>query len=102
MECGEMTYEEFEKSVVVEPTRDYVSGDMVSVELRFQAGCRARRNKFAPFDEETFIEHLKRELYDNLFVRQVPLTLVEQSGMTEEEFVNWCRQKMYEDMVIRT
>ena len=98
-----MTYEEFEKSVVVEPTRDYVSGDLVSVELRFQTGCKTRCNRSISADnEEMFVKYLKREFYDYLFARQVPLTLVEQSGMTEEEFVNWCRQKMYEDMVIRT
>ena len=97
-----MTYEEFERCVVVEPTRNCVSGEMVSVELRFQAGFKTRCDRSMPADnEEAFVEYLKREFYNNLFVRQVPLTLVEESGMTEEEFVSWCRWRMLKDAVIR-
>lgn len=99
-----MTYEEFERHVIVEPTYGFMSDELASVELRFQIRCRADLKGPKAMDsqelQQRFIEHLKRELYDDLFVQGVPYPLVEESGMTEEQFASWCRQKMYEDAVI--
>lgn len=95
-----MTYEEFEKSLVVEPTYD-TTGEMVSIELRFQACVRQHLNEYcivAPEAVDTMrefvIERLKREFYKRLLGLYA---LVDEFGMTEDEFVRWCRYKFYSD-----
>jgi hypothetical protein len=92
-----MTYKEFEKSLVVDSIYRFMTDDMVAVELRFQAKCRQGINEFlaARMDDDTkqwFVENLKREFYDELFG---PCALVDEFGMTEDEFVRWCRHKFY-------
>lgn len=96
-----MTYEEFEKSLVVEPTYRFMTDDMVAVELRFQAKYRQGINEFlaARMDDDTkrrFVENLKREFYEWLFGLYA---LVDEFGMTEDEFVRWCRHKFYSDKI---
>ena len=92
-----MTYEEFEKCLVVEPTYGFMSDDMVAVELRFQAKIRAGFNEFEAMDDammERVIGYLKREFYKRLFGLSM---LAEEFGMTEYEFSRWCKHKFYSD-----
>lgn len=94
-----MNYEEFEKSVVVDPKTDLLSSELIGMELRFQivAKFSYKWAKGVGMSEEDFIEFGKRELYEELFVKRVPYTLPLDFGMTEDEFEDWCRRMAYEE-----
>jgi hypothetical protein len=92
-----MTYDEFEKSLVVEPTYRFMTDDITAVKLTFQENVRANLPDFEARNEEMtecVIGCLARSFYERLFGLY---TLVEEFDMTEDEFVRWCRHKFYSE-----
>ena len=92
-----MTYEEFEKSLIVEPTYRFMSDDITAVKLTFQENAKVYLPDFeARNDEmtECAIRNLKRAFYERLFGLSM---LAEEFGMSEYEFTRWCKHKFYSD-----
>ena len=89
-----MTFEEFEKCLVVDPTYEFMSDDMVAVELRFQAKLMAESNMLDDVKSEWSIWYLKRKFYERLFGLYA---LADEFGMTEDQFACWCKHKFYSD-----